>query len=152
MLDELKYIWTARVKSGNSNKAVCFVRKHSFDVGESVSFDTEYPHITSLEYILGALGGGIVTGLKRLAKKRSIDIDQVEVVVQGNLKNPLISLGVIGEKGDPGFEKIGMKIYISTFHSELEIERLWEEFRLLSPLISSFELSLKMEFEIKITI
>jgi hypothetical protein len=83
-----------------------FVRKHQFPVGAPLQFDAEYDAITALEYVLGAIGADVVHGLQTLARKRRVDIDQVEAVVQGELNNPLTYLGVVGADGPPGLEKI----------------------------------------------
>jgi hypothetical protein len=99
-----------------------FVRKHQFPVGVPVQFDAAYDAIAALEYILGAVGGDVVNGLQTVARKRRVEIDRIEAVVQGELNNPLTYLSVVGESGPPGLEKVQIKVYVASVAAEEDIQ------------------------------
>ena len=94
--EEVTMKWNLRVCATNNGCATVYVRRHQFEVGAPVHFDEQYNQITALEYVLGAIGADVVRGLQSLARKRRVEIDNVEALVSGELNNPLTHLGVIG--------------------------------------------------------
>ncbi len=144
-----QYMWTVRVSSVG-NAANAFVRKHDFTVGDAIHFDEEYPHITALEFVLGAIGADVVNGLRSLARKRRVEIDHVEANVQAELNNPLTFLGVVGEAGHPGLERVQVKIYVSSLSPRDELESVWNEMIERSPLIQTFRSAIDLELTWKV--
>src|SRR5215468_1745440 len=110
--------WTVRVTASPPLGSTAHVRKHSFAVGAPVSFDGEHGAITALEYLLGALGADLVGGIQAVARRRRVEIDDVEVVVHGVLHNPMVYLRVIGEDGNAGLRAIEARVYISSLDDE----------------------------------
>ena len=108
-------------------QATVFTRQHQFRIGAPVHFDRAYEAVSALEYVLGAIGADLVNGLQILARKRRVAIEQVEAVVEGELNNPLTYLGVIGETGHPGLEKVRIRVYLASPEEEATIQRLWQE-------------------------
>ena len=100
-----RYPWTLRVRAAGRDRATVFARTQQFSVGALVQFETAYDAITALEYVLEAIGADVVSGLQTVARKRRIEVDHVEAVVEGELNNPLTYLGVVGESGHPGLEQ-----------------------------------------------
>jgi hypothetical protein len=130
--------WTIRVTSSAlDGHSVAYARRHSFVGGPPLSFDVEEAHVTGLEYLLGALALELAGGIRRIAKKKRIDIDAVEVVVHGRLHNPLVYLRVIGEEGDPGLAAIEGKAYISSLAQETAVEEVWREVLAVSPVLNT---------------
>lgn len=144
--------WHVRVRIEGKERARVFVRKSSFETGPPLSFDNEYTGITTLEYVLGAIGADMVIGMQRLARLRRIEIDDIEAVIEGHLNNPLVFLGVVGEEGHPGLERIQVKMYVSSFHEKKEVETLWAEMLRTSPLVQTFMPALDFKIELKVTI
>lgn len=149
-MDNNTFSWTVRAKEQNNGHALCFARQHSFKVGDAVSFDSEYNSISSLEYVLGAVGSELITNLKRLARKKKIEIDAVEVVINGKLSNPFVYLQVIGETGSPEIETLNLKVYISTLESKSNIDSLWQEVLKISPLINTLRHSVQFKYDLKL--
>src|SRR5438876_5427118 len=112
------YTWTLRVSTAGKDRATVFARQHQFTVGAPVQFDPAYDAITALEYVLGAIGADVVHGLQALARKRWVEVDHVEAVVEGELNNPLTYLGVVGESGHPGLERVSVKVYVASIAAE----------------------------------
>src|SRR5688572_21199737 len=82
------------------------VGRRNFSIGRPVEFDEASPHVSALEYALGAVGGEIVNGIREFARRRRVAIDAVEALVTGELENGLAYLEVIGENSSPRIQKI----------------------------------------------
>jgi hypothetical protein len=152
MEESARYTWTLRVSTTRQDCASVFVRTHQFDVGAPVHFDVEYNAISALEYVLGAIGADIVNGLQALARKQRLELDHVEAVVQGELNNPLTYLGVIGEDGHPGLEKVSVKVYVASLEAEEELQRVWQEMLARSPLVRTFQAAIHFELHMQVVI
>lgn len=144
--------WSLRVASGNRGQAVVYARQHQFTVGAPVQFDQQYPGLTALEYVLGAIGADIVNTLRVIARRRRVEIGDMEALVSGELNNPLTHLGVVGEAGHPGLETVRVRVYVSTVEPEDRIQRVWDEMQEKSPLICTFRAAITLEIELKVII
>jgi OsmC-like protein len=144
------YTWTLRVSAAEHGQATVFTRQHQFRVGAPVHFDTAYEAVSALEYVLGAIGADLVNGLHTLARRRRVVIGQVEAVVAGELNNPLIYLGVVGETGHPGVEKVCVKVYVASPEPEEAIQRLWREILATSPLVRTFQAAIQLELSLRV--
>jgi hypothetical protein len=129
------FVWTLRVGSTGDGPATVFVRKHQYEVGAPVQFDPQYQYVTALEYVLGALAADVVNGLKSIASTRRVAIENIEGVVKGELNNPLTHLGVVGETGHSGIEKIELRVYVSSLADHAAIQTIWDETLARSPLV-----------------
>jgi hypothetical protein len=130
--------WTLRVTSVDGRTARVATRRHQFSVSRPLSFDVEHEGITALEYALGAVGAEIVTGLRELARRRRLDIEDLEAVVSAELKNPLVYLEVVGEKGDPTIARMHIKVYVTSTESEAVVQTLFRETLERLPLARTF--------------
>ena len=142
--------WNLRVGARDKNLATVFVRNHQFAVGAPLQFDQEYPQITSLEYVLGAIGSDVANGLFTLAKKRRVEVDNVEAVVHGAVNNPLTYLDVVGEEGHPGIERIRIQVYASSVDGEEKVRRVWDEVIAKSPLVRTLQPVINLELTLKV--
>jgi uncharacterized OsmC-like protein len=146
------YTWTLRVSAAGKDRATVFARTHQYSVGAPVQFDAAYDAITALEYVLGAIGADIVNGLQALARKRRVEIDHVEAVVEGELNNPLTYLGVVGESGHPGLERVSVKVYVASIAAEEEVRRVWQETLDKSPLVRTFQPAIRFEINLQVVL
>lgn len=140
------------MSTSSKDSATVFVRKHQFTVGAPLQFDEDYPRVTPLEYVLGAIGADLANGLLELAKRRRLEVDRVEVVVHGELHNPLTYLGVVGEEGHPGLETLEIKVYASSLEEEENLRRVFEESLRRSPLACTFETVLQGKVSLDVVI
>lgn len=124
---------------------MAYARMHRFEIGAPVQFDVEYDAVTSLECLLGAIGADVVNGLQLLARKRRLPVADVEAAVSGELNNPLVYLGVVGEHGHPGIEKVKIRVFVSSPAHETDLRSLWEEMLDKSPLIRTFRNAVVLE-------
>jgi hypothetical protein len=137
--------WTLRVTSVDGRTARVATRRHQFAVSRPVSFDIEHDGITALEYALGAVGAEIVTGLRELARRRRLDIEDLEAVVSGELKNPLVYLEVVDEAGDAAIARIQVKVHVRSGESEAVVQTLFREALERLPLARTFRELIDLE-------
>jgi OsmC-like protein len=117
-----------------------------------VHFDRAYEAVSALEYVLGAIGADLVNGLQALARKRRVAIERIEAVVEGELNNPLAYLGVIGETGHPGLQRVQVKVYVASLEEEAAIRRLWQEVLATSPLVYTFQAAIRLDLRLQVVI
>jgi hypothetical protein len=144
--------WTLRVSAAEKDRATVFARTHQYSVGAPMQFDAAYDAITALEYVLGAIGADVVNGLQMVARKRRIAVDQVEAVVEGELNNPLTYLGVVGESGHPGLERVRVKVYVASLATAAEIQPVWQEMLDKSPLVRTFQPAIRFELSLQVVL
>ena len=146
------YIWTARVRGTGENKATAYARSQVFAVYGQASFKEVDPHPTAVEYLLGALGGDLITGFAAHAARRGIAVDALEASISGRLNNPLVFLGVVGETGHPGFEAISGTLYVSTDSGEPVLREVWQETLARSPLVNTLQRCVTLSLELQIAL
>jgi uncharacterized OsmC-like protein len=137
--------WTLRVTAVQRSGSVIHARKHSLAVGAPLSFDSEYGAITALEVLLGAVGADLVGGIQTVARRRRVEIDDIEVVVHGTLHNPMVYLRVVGESGDPGIRAIEARVYISSLDDEARVRAVWMEVLETSPIANTLTKAVKLD-------
>ena len=113
---------------------------------------TPGPCVSALEYVLGAIGADLVNGLQILGRSRRVAIEQVEARVEGELNNPLTYLGVLGESGHPGLEKVRVRVYLASSEEETAIHRLWHEMLATSPLVHTFQAAIQLELTLQVVV
>jgi hypothetical protein len=121
-----------------------------FTICGQASFKETDPHPSAIEYLLGILGGDLLSGFSVQAGRRSILIYALEATVAGRLNNPLVHLGVIGEQGHAGLEAISGTVYVSADAESLEIQQVWEETLLRSPLVQTLERAVTLSLAIQL--
>jgi hypothetical protein len=92
----------------------------------------------------------VVNGLQVLARKRRIMIEQIEAVVEGQLNNPLIYLGVIGETGHPGLDQVSVRVSLLSSAADAAIQDLWQEMMATSPLVRTFQQAIQLELRLQV--
>jgi hypothetical protein len=105
--------FSLRVTAPDPDVARISVGRRQFSIGRPLEFDEASPHVAAIEYVLGAVGGEIVNGLRAFANRRRLSIDAVEAVVSGTLENGLTYLEVIGEQGQPRIARIHVKVFVA---------------------------------------
>ena len=145
--------WTARVRWSDDHHATAYSRNHAFSIGQPVSFHTTDAHPSAVEYLLGALGGDLLSGFARAAARRAVPLDALEASVSGRLNNPLLALGVIGEtEGHPGFEEIAATLYVSADADESILQTVWQATLAASPLVHTLQRCIALHLEMKIVL
>lgn len=143
--------FSVRVSGARDGSATAFVRKHRFVVGSPVTFDEEAHHVSAVEYLFGALGGALVTGLLAAARARHIELDHAEALVRGELDDELAAIGVVGTAGSPALARLHVKVYASTGADEDAIRALWQQTLERSPLVRTLERVVRLELELALS-
>lgn len=123
-----------RIASASENSAAVYIRQQRLEIGQTLSFDEKYSGITALEVFAGAFAVDIISGLLHRARKRRIQIDQIEALLKLWLRNPLTFLEVVGEDGDPSIESLLLELYVNTLEMETLVKALLDETLAHSPL------------------
>ncbi|MFN8006730.1 MAG: OsmC family protein [Terriglobia bacterium] len=147
-----EYAWAVRARGRSSTEALVFARGQSFTVGGQASFRASDPHPSAVEYLLGALGADLLSGFAASASRRGLQIYETEVSISGCLNNPLVFLGVIGEKGHPGLEAITGTFYVSAEAEASCLREVWEEVLSRSPIVNTLQRAMKLELELQIVV
>ncbi len=138
-MDDTDYAWTSRVSWMGEGWATAYTRNHAFTVGGQASFREADAHPDAVEYLLGALGGDLISGFASHAARRGVEVDAMEASIFGRLNNPLVYLGVVGEKGHPGFETISCTLYVSAAADEQILKDIWQTTLARSPLVNTLD-------------
>ena len=149
-MDETR--WTVRVRAAGKGPNEIYVRQHRFQAGEPLHFDAKYEHTTALEHLLGAIGADLVGGLQVVARRRRLQVNDVEATVSGKLNNPLTYLGVVGEVGHPGLEQVAATVFVSTQESEERVRHAWEEMLRRSPIVHTLSPAVKLDLDMRLVI
>jgi hypothetical protein len=138
-MDDADYAWTSRVSWMGESRATAYTRNHAFTVGGQASFREADAHPDAVEYLLGALGGDLISGFASHAARRGVEVDAMEASIFGRLNNPLVFLGVVGESGHPGFEEISCTLYVSADADKETLKEVWRTTLARSPLVSTLD-------------
>jgi hypothetical protein len=102
--------------------------------------------------MLGAFCADLIATFRTLAARRRITLDAIEFSANCSLNNPLMHIGVHGETGHPGIERIEGAFYVSADSPPDELETLWMETLLRSPLYSTLNRAVQIEIRLSITL
>lgn len=142
------FLWTVRVRADASQTLSVHARNHAFPVGEPLSFRPADACPSALELMLGAFAADLTATFRSLASQKRLPLDALEFAATCTLNNPLIHVGVIGETGHPGIERIEGTLYVSSDADETALNLLWDTTLIRSPLYNTLrhaiELSLRM--------
>lgn len=131
-----EYAWRARVYWSGGMQAKVFCRNHSWAAGQPASFDVKDEAPSAVEYLLGALGSCLAMGLQIRASRQSVEIEQVEISLNGMLDNIFVFLGAESE-GHSGFKSIVGEAYVRSDAAPEILEQLWQETLAASPVLNT---------------
>lgn len=146
----MDYKWTARVRWVGNMEATVYARNHAFTVGQPASFRERDRHPSAVELLLGALGADLVNGLGAEAERRGIALDAIELALSGTLDNALVTVGVIGETGEPCFHEIRGTLYVSADGGEESIQEAWQETLKRSPIANTLKHAATISIELRV--
>jgi TusA-related sulfurtransferase len=142
------YQWRARARSTGSLKSTVYCRNFSINVGQPASFEESDKHPSAVEYLLAALAGDLTAGFATECAKCSLEVDDIEMTINGRLKNVLAHLGL--EEGDPSFESIEMKCFVSSFEDETKVREAWSRTIRRSPLLVTLQKAMDITMKLAI--
>jgi len=143
-----EYEWRARARSTGSLKSTVYCRNFSIIVGQPASFEESDKHPSAVEYMIAALAGDLTAGFATECAKSNIEVDDIEMTISGRLKNVLAHLGL--EEGDPSFESIELKCFVSSFEDEEGIREAWSRTIRRSPLLATLQKAMDITMKLAI--
>ena len=143
-MQDVTHAWTVRVRADGPDAATAHARRHALRLGSPAAYGVEAPLPSAVEALLGALGADLLATVAATARRRRVVIDALEAALHCTLDNPLVQLGVIGERGSPRIDRIDVTLYLSTDLDGDGLTRLWEAARDRSPLHATLERSVAL--------
>lgn len=131
-----EYVWRTRVHWNGGMQAKVYCRNHSWAAGQPASFDVKDDAPSSVEYLLGALGSCLAMGFQIRASRRNVEIEQMEVSLNGKIDNIFVFLGAETE-GHSGFKSITGEAYVKSDADPGLVEQLWRETLAASPVLNT---------------
>ena len=144
------FSWAARVRWIGKGGATAYTRNNAFTVCAQASFREADEHPDAVEYLLGAVGGDLISGFASHAAQRGVQVYALEASVSGQLKNPLVLLGVVGESGHPDFEIVSCTLYVSADADESVLQEIWQTALTRSPLVNTLNRCLDLALNLHV--
>jgi hypothetical protein len=92
----------------------------------------------------------VVGCLQVAARRHRLQLENIEAVVSAELNNALTYLGVVGESGHPGVERISITTYVESLASPDQVRVVWDEALARSPLVHTFKSLCTLELQLKL--
>ena len=140
--------WRARVRSVGHQHSKVYARNFSFDIGQPASFEEKDSYPSALEYLLGAVAGSLTTGFASDCARAGLDVDDIEISINGRLHNILAHLGV--EDGDTSFKSIEIRCFASTFEDEAMVQTVWDTTVRRSPIVATLKKAMDLNIRLAI--
>jgi len=145
------FTWTVRVRTADSRTVTVHARNHAFSIGDPLSFRPTDDHPSAIELLLGAFAADLTQTFRALARRQRVTLDAIEFSATCALNNPLIHVGVIGEEGHPGLERIDGTLYVSADAEEETLTALWAETLARSPLYTTLHKAAILSLRLQVT-
>lgn len=132
-----EYTWRLRTRCNDALQSTVYCRNFSFMVGQPASFEAQDKYPSAIEYLLGALSGALSTAFATACSRKAVKMDDIEISIQGRVKNILAHLGI--EQGDPSLDSIEITCYASSFDDNDMIKSLWDDTLARCPITSTLK-------------
>lgn len=143
-----EFEWRARARSVGRQHSKVYARNFSFDVGQPASFEEKDRYPSAVEYLLGAMAGSLTTAFASDCARAGLEVDDIEISIGCRLHNILAHLGV--EEGDPSFQGIEVKCFVSTFEDEERVRQTWTETISRAPLVATLQKAVNLDIRLAI--
>jgi hypothetical protein len=91
------------------------------------SLAPEATHPSALDLLVAALVADLLAGLHREAARAGVTLHDAELNVSAYLDNPLVALGVVGERGSAALAAIHGSLYVSSDARAEALRVLWQQ-------------------------
>ncbi|MCI0182194.1 MAG: OsmC family protein [Acidibacillus sp.] len=145
------YTWSVRIRGAEGLHAKVYARNHSFLAGQSADFGATVDAPSGLDFVVSALGSDLVVGLKAVASRSKVVLDEVECTVRATLNNVLYAL-LLEDDGSPAIDQITVVLYVATATDELQIKQLFEKVLERSPLYQTLRKATKIDVRIEVSL
>ena len=104
---------------------------------------------SGLELLASALVTDLLAGVGREAARAGVALQEAELSVSVFLDNPLVALGVIGERGSAAIATIRGSLYVSSDADPASLAPLWATALARSPVYATLARSAALHIELK---
>ncbi len=139
------YDMNFRGTSNDLSRVKVFTNKNSISIEKQISFDSEYEHITSIEYFAGSVLSSILLTLLEQSKKRGSIIEEIEGVLNLSLENPLTLAGVRGYDEEPLISKIMITVFLYADLQDSDFDEFCSKALTNSPIYNTLKRSMQFE-------
>jgi hypothetical protein len=143
---------TLRISASGGGALRVSTRRHQFVAGRPIDFDVEAPHVSALEYALGAAGAEVVGGFLAFARRRRLVIHEVEAVVTGEVANAVSYLEVVGEDAAPRLARIQAKVYVASSEDAAVLRAVFDAAVARLPFVGTLRASTQVDLELILTV
>jgi TusA-related sulfurtransferase len=143
------HTWSVRGTSGDGSQVRVHAGRHTFTVGQAVSFRDDEASPGPIEYLLGALAADLCSGLGEAAAADGIEIDSLECRLSGQLDDALVSVGVVGAAGSAQLSTVTGTVYVSASGDEPALRRCWCRATERSPLFATLAQCVALRIDLR---
>jgi uncharacterized OsmC-like protein len=126
-MEDARQRWSIRARSTGAREVSVYARNHVFKAGTATSLHEKDDAPSGLELLLGAFAAELIHSLRGQASRRRLTVHEAEVSLAAELHNPLVQLGVVGERGDAGLRVVTGTVYVSADGDESALDEAWAE-------------------------
>lgn len=142
------HVWQTRVRWRSGLLSHATSRNHGQAIGQPQSFDTADVAPAAVEVLLAAAGGALANGIAFRASQRHIALHQLEVVVRGRLRDPLVFLGLA--EGTPGLRALELVVYVAAEADDDALQAILDETVQRCPVLGSLRSDLERTIRLQI--
>jgi uncharacterized OsmC-like protein len=139
----------SRVRWMGGLKLKVGVRNHTFLVDEPSHLTGEDEAPNAVEYVLGAYGACLATGLILNASRRNIELRNLELSLESTQDNAFSFMG-INDEGHSGIDEVKVKLYVQADADEEALREVWEHTLRTSPVGNSLVREVRVSPELSI--
>lgn len=142
------HVWQTRVRWRSGLLSQATSRNHAQAIGQPQSFDTADEAPAAVEVLLAAVGGALANGFAFRLSQRNVAVHQLEVVVRGRLRDPLVFLGLAD--GEPGLRTLELVVYVAADTDEELLQTLLEQAVQRCPVLGSLRADLERTIRLQV--
>lgn len=142
------HVWQTRVRWRSGLLSQATSRNHAQAIGQPQSFDTADEAPAAVEVLLAAVGGALANGFAFRLSQRNVAVHQLEVVVRGRLRDPLVFLGLAD--GEPGLRTLELVVYVAADTDEELLQTLLEQAVQRCPVLGSLRANLERTIRLQV--
>ena len=141
----------ARVRWQGGLKLKVGVRNHTFLVDEPSHLTGEDEAPNAVEYVLGAYGACLATGLIVNASRRNVELYNLELSLESTQDNAFSFLG-INHEGHSGIDEVKVKLYVQADADEATLREVWDHTLATSPVGNTLIRNVKVSPELQVVL
>jgi len=140
---------SSRVRWLGGLKLKVGVRNHTFLVDEPSHLTGEDEAPNAVEYVLGAYGACLATGLIINASRRNIELFNLELALESTQDNAFSFMG-INDDGHSGIDEVKVKLYVQADADEQTLREVWDHTLATSPVGNTLTRAVKVTPELAV--